>query len=528
MDMEVISGQIVRQQLDSLKIGKMQYLNSNNAKIIKKRNELLKIKKIVEDREKYFYGLFKANIKDINGLNRYIEQEIGSLAIFNNNTILDKLKLTDQNLDFSAVLEGLVPSVEQGLAKALDNKSLSSDAEITEAMRDATIGIINDILKNSNEKTQLFITSSKRGKSLGRVLSNFIVKNGKLTLKEEIDQYVSSITKSRLKTVLNINANIRTDGERGVSVQVYNNIAQQNRQSFATWGNTKGLSQEQKIEMRENLLWQLLNYIENPKYKVAFKNAFYKIPLDSWFVNSKTAVAGILGEVQLGAILELLFKNPNVIQVGDLRNELNQKRKVSIDTILGCCGFQVKNYNLYADVLDLKSEMKYFTLNESGSIEKIARRLDLDSTITSVLKDFFAIDAFNVQYDERFEGIRNRIDRTKDQYSNFLGALGANKFLKFQQEIQGSIGDVALTRGMYYNVFYYSNGKFFASSQILEEIIKVLDNLLYAEPSNIILRTSYTGSETSATEKDKVQIPQISSEQVAQKIMLNIHYMFTM
>lgn len=60
---------------------------------------------------------------------------------------------------------------------------------------------------------------------------------------------------------------------------------------------------------------------------------------------------------------------------------------------------------------------------------------------------------------------------------------------------------------MYYNVFYYSNGKFFASSQILEEIIKVLDNLLYAEPSNIILRTSYTGTETSATEKDKLQIP---------------------
>lgn len=532
MDMEVISGQIVRQQLDNLKPTKLSYLSTNNQQIKDKINELVSIRNDVIDREQEFYGLFNGNIKDINALNNYIQKEIGDLLIFNNNTILDRLKLTDQNMDFSAFLEKLTPIVETSLAYVLKNKNLATDAEVEAAMRDVVISIFNKNLEANNSKggskvVYKFIKSSSKGKSLGRVLANFVVKNGKLDLKDKLDQYVSSATKSRLKNILNLQGNIKTNGESGVTVQVYNKLAQENRQSFATWGNTQGLTQKEKETMRDSLLQQLLSYLSSAKSKEAFKKAFYKIPLDSWFVNTKTAVAGILGEVQLGAILEVIFKNPNVIQVGDLRNEAYQNRKVSIDTILNSCGFQVKNYNLYADILNLKSDMKYFTINESGSIQKIAKRLDLDGVITDTLNHFFAIDSFNVQYDEKFSGIRQRIDTTKEQYGNFLGGLGANKFLKFSQEIKGSIGETYLNRATYYNVFYYSNGKFFASSQILNEIIKVLNNLLRAEPSNIILQTSYSGI-TSATEKDKVNIRRITSEEISKNINLNIHYMFTM
>ena len=247
--MEVYSGRIVRQQLDNRKPDKLNYLNTDNQQIKNKINELKRILDEVEKREQEFYNLFNAKIKDVNELNSYIQKEIGDLLVFNNNTILDKLKLADQNMDFSAFLEKLTPVVEASLAYTLKNKDLTSDSDVEKAMRDTVIQILNKNLESkissgSSKITYQFIKDSGKGKSLGRVLSNFVVKEGKLELKDKLDQYVSSQTKSRLKNILNLDGNIKTNGEQGVNVQVYNKLAQENRKTFATWGTLKDLSQE--------------------------------------------------------------------------------------------------------------------------------------------------------------------------------------------------------------------------------------------------------------------------------------------
>lgn len=539
-------GEVVNYQLDNLKRAKNYYLNSENQQIKDKIAELEGILGQVQKREQWFFGLFEKGgnfpkITNVNELNNTVKEKIEPLLVFNNNTIMSKLKLVDQKTDMVQILARLQPLLEERYTKIVKKKTQEAfkDPKMAKAVKNSVIAYINkglasNISNNSSVKFYVFEKDSSKEVSLGRVLKNFIIDENGISIAKDLETYMSQQTKKRLKISLGFNATTKekqvTDDDF-VASTVFEEVVEKNRQQYSAWGyNLETLDEKQKREIVDNLLEQCLQYIPDERCRKSFRVAFKEVPIDAWFVSTTTAVSGILGEVQLGAILHYLFGNRyKILQTGSLLNELNGRRQFSIDAFMRDCGFQVKNYNLHTDPLNIGKKIPYFTLSESGSITEISNKLKIDDSITQVLKYFFAIDSYNVTYDPSFEDVRQRIDNTKRQYGNYIGALGTNNFLKFSEKIEAKLGSKTVLKSEeYYNVFYFSNGKFFAASEILKEIIKLLEDLLHATTETISLTTSYSGK-TSKNEKDEAK-PQewIRYEDVAEKIMLRIHYRFNL
>lgn len=534
------------------------YISSDNAEL-KQQLQLLKTMQAqVFKQEQEVYKLF--GVTSIEALNDKIQNEMAPLFALNNRNLQAKLKLVDESVGVGHYLKVLQPLVQ----KTLDGlaKDALSDEEILSNLKLEVIKTANEILQLDKNVVHKFQHTSKN-RSLGGLLNNFILENGRLKLVETINN-----SKFRPDVKSRLDAWIDGEKQKGsldssqLSLSIKGNysdnsatseflITEKNRESYAGWAYSYKNIKDNR-DLVDRLKQEILNKCHeligetNTKCIQAFDKAFYAFPESELFANTVKEVIGNLGEIQLGAIVEMLTNgSPQGIQTGALRNELEkeennsssfgQKKKLSIDFVLQGVGFQVKNYNEYANMLGLDELQgkRTLTLGDAGLVSKVNEDLSLNTELDQMIQLFFGIQAFNKKYQNPTEEYQDTVENY-DAVEHMISVLGGeiknlyslfpDRILRLSQDIEVLNQGPAILRGRYFKTFYFSNGVFIPASKLLGAIIALFDDLSRGNVKEFILQSSYSGP----VAEDYLDTPNSAPtyESIVSKVHLRLSYVF--
>lgn len=506
---------------------------------------------IVKQEEERVYRLF--NVASIEELNERVQVKMQPLLNFNNDLLQKRLQLIEERVGVGHYLNAFQTLFTRTFNEKRIEQQMASDEELLADTRLAIINQVNAVLTSN----QVHFQATKKDRSLGGLLSNFIVRNGVIMLNDTIN---NSKFRPDVKNRLDEWLRRQTEGNQGTDLKTdYNDISasttflvtEKNRQAYAGWSYSYSAIKSDPAlvnELRTRIYEQCCDIIgpTNTECIAAFTHAFARFPDVALFQKTITDVMGALGEIQLGAIVEMLLDGQDAaqLQTGNLQNALKStgevssfghQRKLAIDFVLEGVGFQVKNYNAYANLLglDILKGHKALVLGKSGTVNKVNSDLSLNSELDNIIQLFFGIKSFNIKYEnpdeemastvDNYDPVVHMIDSIDNEVRNLYG-LFPDRLLRLSQDLEVFNQGESILKGRYFKTFYFSNGVFIPASKLLHAIILLFDDLRKGNLQEFVLQSSYTGPVAEAFQDIPDNTPTYRS--IAAQTHLRLNYVF--
>lgn len=457
----------VNKQLD--RISSQIYARGDSAAFRTRLGELNQLKMMLLSQEKEVYQ--KLGVADINELNARVSSYTGLARLGGANLAasLEKLSLYDDSEEGS-LDELMVKILGSKIFQDIVQKHINAHdwggaqeaitEELARALEAAGKGTFRVAREKSTQKNKTF--------GLRKMLKNIFIEAGRtnftsLSKKEFSPEFVKKLQEAFLNAE-------PADAEMGATARL--SLTEENRKKYGGWKYTvdqvrNNPALEQQI--REKVLQLCLRIMQGTAEEVnAFQRAFSLMPTASLLAYNTANIQGAIGEVALGAYIDLLTNGrESGLQVGDVRNALNGGGQISIDFLLSHYGFQVKNYNEFAYGIE-----KSISISRENLLKTWEDKLDLDETLTNMLDIFYGIRWFNIEYEEPYTDTAARIEEMEKNIGDFYARF-PDRILRLYEDINGrSAFNAAFLQGRFYNVFYFVSGKrFIPSSQIIQNII---------------------------------------------------------
>ena len=488
-------------------------------------HELNQLRLNLEYQEQEVYKMF--DVKDINELNERIQRYKGlaQLGGANLSRHLDALRLED---DTDSSLDDLFQQmVDSKIFRDIVDKKTKENIDWLEIQSEVLEELVETLKTQKGVSFKLpRETSKKKNKTFGmdKMLRSITAEAGKVRFKSLSKREFSSDFISRVQKAF-ADCEIVADDNKAIAELT---LTDQNREKYGGWRYTVDQVRENpnlEFQIREKVLRLCLSKINgSTQEKQAFQRAFEKVPTESLLAHDKTKIQGVIGEVALGAFIELLTNGKNNgIQVGDVRNSLNDNQQISVDFLLSHYGFQVKNYNEFSYGIP-----NSIVLSRSNLLSNWKEKFDLNDTLSNMLDTFYAIRWYNIEYDKDYADTENRILRMEQNISDFY-ARYPDKILRLYEDIHGaSIFNSKMLQGRFYNTFYFVSGKkFIPSSRIIQKIIDYFEenfNPGEAFSQDVYTTSSYSGFDITDF-KDKGRYAQAPTfSKVADKVKVQINW----
>ena len=503
---------LVNKYLD--KVSGQLFTRDNSFSFRQRLSELNSLKKNLEQQEKEVYKIF--NVTDINQLNDRIQQYQGLL------------RLGGSNLSNEIKRRGIAESTEANLDDLME-KIVSSNAfqDAVKKHKEDWSGFAATVIQNLNISGENFRMTKKGRESnkligMEKLLKDVVYEGGKVIVKSIPKKNFSTSFIKHLESAF-LNPEIQASE---VSATAFITISEQNREKYAGWGYTEDqIKNDPKIEeeIRRKTLQLCFEIMRGtPEEEEALRRALARTPISTILTFTTSGIQGALGEIALGAFIDLLTDGQlQAQQVGDVKNLLNGNKQIAVDLLLSHYGFQVKNYNEFAYGIP-----NSIVLNRENKLSTWEEKFDLDGALSWALDVFYGIRWFNQQYHEDYADTQARILQMEQNLNDFY-ARYPDKILRMAEDIQGaSLFNKSMLEGRFYNTFYFVGGKkFLPSSLILQRIIDYFENNFMFTSSmdqTVYSSSSYNGRDiTSFLKKGQYEeAPSLASvtEQVKVKI----------
>ena len=292
-----------------------------------------------------------------------------------------------------------------------------------------------------------------------------------------------------------------------------------------------------------NSLWQVISpHIKSGSpIHAMVKREFFRYA-NSYDVNrSESSILGFLGEVHLNVLLKRLFMNKMTTQnVGAIR-DATRSQEIGIDTILNSFNFQVKNYSLINDVLSFEGTRRY-----DGSMNSLMERImgDWPLHYDQLIAELFG----TVQFNQPYSPDTTSGQQYADTYSTLVKPLAEkegveyfkysiDRIMRIDQAFSSKDGSLFGNMDLYYNTFFFVNGKIIPSSVILDSIIdaqtKQINNACYKFSMTVKFNdlpnyyTSIVEWRQNNDSNDNPNVPSLfGANGILQSIKVNIEYSF--
>ena len=455
-------------------------------------SELNSLRMNLLHQEQQVYKIF--NVHDINELNQKISQYTGlaRLGGYNLAKELEGLKSlqTKKTDGLDDIFSKIINSPQ---FQTIVNNNLQQN-DWNDALEDIAAEFANTLNQQGGHRFQVARSGSRKSnKSFGltKLLKNiFIDASGKLDFKRISKKNFSPQFIQELRRALGMAKVVEQDS--GAQAE----IILQSREKYAGWKYTiEELKADPSLEgqIRESILQMCLRIMNGTAIEQeAFTRAFQRMPSSSLFVYNTAQVQGAIGEVALGAYVDLLTGGQTGIQIGDVKNQLNNNGQIAIDFLLSNYGFQVKNYNEFAYGFP-----NSIVLSRTNLLSTWEEKFDLDASLTQMLDVFYGLRWYNIKYEDPYADTEARILNMEKNLNEFYAKF-PDKILRLYEDINGaSIFNGSLLQGRFYNTFYFVSGKrFIPSSSILEKIINYFEYNFYQDSSlrqEVYSSSSYNG-----------------------------------
>lgn len=284
----------------------------------------------------------------------------------------------------------------------------------------------------------------------------------------------------------------------------------------------------------------VLNKISDPLVRAMVSEEMSNDQLiQSYGLNNSTAqLKGYLGEVHLNVLLKLLFGKSGVVirNTGNLK-DYTQKQSIGIDTVLNSFGFQVKNYDISDGRLSFEGVTGY-----KGSMASLLKRImgDKPMKYDELIAELYGAIQFNQPITNNGEGSQS-LEEYTSFYESQLKPLGTeaenyfkysiDRIMRVRQAFSVEKDSVFGQTKMYFNTFFFVNGKLVPSSAILKTIIDVLANKIDESNYRFSMAISYSSEPQYGTvvvearkNDNQPQVPDIW--EILKKVKVNIDYSF--
>lgn len=452
-------------------------------------HELNQLRMNLQYQEREVYKIF--NVKDIDELNERIQKykglaRLGGKRLSKYLNSLDIDDTNDSSLDevFSQIIDSKI------FRNIIDKRS--QDISWEEVRAEVLKELVENLRLEKGIKFKLPNNISKakdRTFGLDKMLRNVTLEAGKvkfksLSKKEFSPEFIARVQKAFSES------EIVAEEDRAIATL---SLLEQNREKYAGWKYTveqvKGDSVLEE-NLRNKILKMCLNIMQGTaEEENAFRRAFLKMPTESLLAHNISNIQGAIGEIALGAYVELLTNGRNDgIQIGDVKNSLNKNGQISIDFLLSNYGFQVKNYNEFTYGIP-----KSIILSRTNLLSTWEEKFDLNESLSEILDIFYGIRWYNIQYDSDYADTQSRIFKMEENISDFY-ARYPDRILRLYEDINGaSLFNTKLLQGRFYNTFYFISGKkFISSSQIIEKIINYFEQNF--APNSALSQDIYSSS----------------------------------
>lgn len=501
---------------------------------------LYKLKSILETSEQNLYNLL--GVSNLNELNRKI-QTCGPLLNFDAKYISNNLKIADLTSGGAGYfLQGLMAALGEGAKNNPDSKGQEKIKSFLQIINDKSDELaeyfqnnpedptiqnittkgIQKLIDAINEIPQITVkdkgphkfqggtnsTASTSNRGLAKLLKHLIIQDGKLSVDKAISgaslsKHVKSELRGafdfeQLKVTVQEKSN-NDDSNTKECVIDYGAILRLNREKYAGFGYSGKLDMETLVQIRDEIYQQCLalaGISRGSEHEKCFAQAFDNFPIEGLVASNKANIAGILGEIQLEAVIRYITNNTrtqlsNIHQVGTLRSATTNAQ-TAVDLIIKNFGFQVKNYNEFASDIDNTVQISH-----QKNLTTWLSELNIDSTLAEYFKLFYGIKGYNIEYASSFEPIRQEIESMDNHFTN-LWEANSDSILKLTYDYQnGELDRFGLDDQKIYNVFFYTSGKeFIPSSKIVKRAIKALGYYMDGSKKMIggtVVTSSYSG-----------------------------------
>ena len=514
---------MVNRYLD--KVSSNLFARENSYSFRERLHELNQLRMLLEHQEKQVYKIF--GVKDINELNERIRKYSG-LARLGGANLAKYLNSLNFEEDSDSSLDDIFQQiVDSKMFREIVDENIQENGN-WEYIRPK---ILEELAKKLKSQKGIEFrlprqASTSKGKTFGldKILRNVTLDAGKIKFKSLSRKEFSTEFISRVQRAFK-ESEIVAEEDRAVASLT---LTDQNRGKYAGWRYTVEMVEGNPIleeQLREKILSLCLTIMAGTdEENRAFRRAFEKMPTASLLAYNVANIQGAIGEIALGAYIDLLTDGRNIgIQVGDVKNSLNSNGQISIDFLLSNYGFQVKNYNEFS--YGIPNSIVLSRINLLSTWEE---KFDLNETLTEILDIFYAIRWYNIEYNEDYKDTQNRILRMEQNIGDFY-ARYPDKILRLYEDIHGaSLFNSELLQGRFYNTFYFVSGKkFISSSQILQKIISYFEENFGPDASisqEVYTTSSYHGQNiTDFLEKGKYeQAPTLSD--IASKVKVQINW----
>lgn len=478
---------LVNRYLD--KVESQLYAREDSFSFRERLHELNRLRMMLETQEKQVYA--QLGVKDINELNNKIQQYKGLARLGGKNLAqeIEKLQLFD---DTSA-------SLDETLLQIVNSKDFQSIVEKKiqghtwdEISEEVAIELAQQLKTEGRGSFRIARTLSKsKNKTFGltKLLKSIVIEAGEIKFKPTSKKDFSPEFISRIQQAF---SQAQVEGEEN-GARAFLTLTEQNRNKYGAWKYTVDqVKNDPSLErqIRDRVLDFCLEKMQGTNEEnQAFRRAFNMMPTSSLLVYNTANIQGSIGEVALGAYIDLLTGGQGQgIQVGDVKNALNNNGQISIDFLLGEYGFQVKNYNEFSYGIP-----NSISLSRTNLLPVWKEKFELNEALSEILDIFYGIRWYNVEYDEEYAETQARIDAIENNIGDFYSRY-PDKILRMYEDIKGaSIFNTKMLQGRFYNVFYFVSGqKFIPSSQIIQRIIDYFE--VNFQPGSLMSQDVYSTS----------------------------------
>ena len=483
---------------------------SSSDSLQRRINELKNLRSTLLTQEKYFYQ--KYGVKNIDELNARMDKLQGLIRLGGSDLskTLEKLIVPQESSAQELVLQQIINSNE---FQSYVIQNIKDSDFIEENLSPNAIHLLAEHLAKvkSSQGIEFRINSKnskKKNFGLEKLLSNISKKNGQWIInKISKEKRVSSEFAKKVKNAFS-KPQINPIGNQGAQSSIYIDLTQQNRQNYAGWQYKWEDVKDDPVlitNIRNSILAVCKNIMQGTaEENAAFERAFNNFPTEGLLQSTGQGVQGAIGEITLGAALDIITNGQGVgIQTGNVRNALQKNQQISVDFLLNDAGFQVKNYNEFAYQIP-----NTIVLSRARKLDYRTEALDLNSTLTELLNLFYGIRWFNQKYHEDYQDTWQNILNMEEQLNSFYAQF-PDKILRLSEEIVGvnSFGTEVLSGRLYNTFFFFSGKKFVPSSTILFKIINFFEDMKGISHSSFDLdvtgSSSYSGTVTAQSYNKK-------------------------
>lgn len=284
---------------------------------------------------------------------------------------------------------------------------------------------------------------------------------------DEPDRHLSSVMKDRLAEILKL------------------------QKRSLHWGKYSQMDEQQRQAYKNKVIDEILNKLDSSIKPLARQIMINHI--DEFGIGTdKSNMHGFLGEVQLNIIMSVLcgFDSSEVQPTGTVRQTAGELKgkEIHIDALIRGCGFQVKNYNLKGEYFESSGE-------DLGAGHFFKNRAEM--SCADILIDFFAALHYNQpvtenklktlsfpMYDSLYADMENYANSNK---FDELIKIHADRIIGLDRNI--IIEDMESPQ-LYFNTFFYVQGKLCPSSEILNSL---MEEFYSQQTKDSLISASFSG-----------------------------------